>query len=111
MMADRLFVAACAASAGRNRKAAIGRRPLPGPAVRRQYEELGEIDGLDGDNFRGARPRLSGSQRAGGNRKADADTWNVLAGTDPAPVLNPYTISDQDVAGPFTKAIPAGLEA
>jgi hypothetical protein len=35
----------------------------------------------------------------------------VLAGTDPAPVLNPYTISDQDVAGPFTKAIPAGLEA
>ena len=41
----------------------------------------------------------------------DADTWNKLASSDSVPVLKFYTISEADVAGPFTKVIPAELEA
>lgn len=42
--------------------------------------------------------------------KLDAATWNALAGADSTPVVKSYTISNEDDAGPFTKAIPARLE-
>ena len=60
----------------------------------------------------GRRERLS-IPRAGlaVTGKLDAAAWSALAAHDLAPVLKSYTISDADLAGPFTKAIPSQLQA
>jgi lipoprotein-anchoring transpeptidase ErfK/SrfK len=71
----------------------------------------GAIDGLDGDNFRNA---VRAFQEVNGlpvSGRLDPAAWNKLASAGSPPVLKPYTISATDVAGPFTKVIPTGLEA
>jgi hypothetical protein len=65
---------------------------------------------LDGDNFRNAVRALQEARRLAVNGKLDVETWKALVANDSAPVVKPYTISDADVAGPFTKAIPTSLE-
>ena len=70
----------------------------------------GEIDGLDGDNFRNA---VRAFQQINGlpvSGDLDAATWGALK-RDGAPVLKAYTITLADAAGPFTRAIPSNLEA
>ena len=42
--------------------------------------------------------------------KIDADTWNALTSNFSEAVLMSYTISDEDVAGPFDKRIPRNLD-
>lgn len=70
----------------------------------------GEIDGQAGSNLARA---LSGYQAAHG---LDADgemgpkTWESLNTGDTAPVLVPYTLTAEDVAGPYAK-IPDDMEA
>ncbi|MET0581322.1 MAG: L,D-transpeptidase family protein, partial [Pseudoxanthomonas sp.] len=69
----------------------------------------GEIDGQSGSNLRRA---LRGYQSAHGltvSGELDAQTWTALnAGA--VPVLVSYTLSADDVAGPYAK-VPAGMEA
>jgi lipoprotein-anchoring transpeptidase ErfK/SrfK len=43
--------------------------------------------------------------------KLDAETWSALASSASEPVLKAYTISAEDVAGPFEKRIPGNLVA
>jgi lipoprotein-anchoring transpeptidase ErfK/SrfK len=77
----------------------------------RAHFSSGAIDGLDGDNYRNsvrAFQEINGLTVTG---NLDALTWKALAPSDAAPVLKAYTISDADVAGPYTKAIPTNLEA
>jgi peptidoglycan hydrolase-like protein with peptidoglycan-binding domain len=76
----------------------------------RTHVSPGEIDGLDGDNFRNAVrafQQLNGLPVSG---DLDATTWGALK-RDGAPVLKAYTITLPDAAGPFTRAIPSHLEA
>jgi lipoprotein-anchoring transpeptidase ErfK/SrfK len=76
----------------------------------RAHFSSGEIDGMDGDNLRGAVRAFQEADRLAVTGNLDADTWNALASNDAAPVLKAYTISDADVTGPFTKVIPSNLE-
>jgi len=77
----------------------------------RAHFSPGEIDGTDGDNFRGAIRAFKAAKGLAVTGKLDAGAWSALTSRDSAPVLKSYTISDADVAGPFTKAIPTQLEA
>jgi lipoprotein-anchoring transpeptidase ErfK/SrfK len=69
----------------------------------------GAIDGKDGDNFRKA---LAAFQQANNlsTAKLDANTWNALVADNGAPPLTTYTITQDDVAGPFAKRIPSNLQ-
>jgi len=68
----------------------------------------GVIDGLAGDNVKKA---IAAYEKANGMDGADdAALLQALASADSKPVLERYTISDKDVAGPFLKAVPKSLE-
>ncbi|PIK69985.1 murein L,D-transpeptidase, partial [Methylobacterium frigidaeris] len=70
----------------------------------------GAIDGRDGDNLRGA---LAGFAKAKGltvSGKLDAPVWQALSGTSQDPAVTQYTLTEQDVAGPFVEQIPPKME-
>ena len=72
----------------------------------------GAVDGRDGDNFRSAVRAFQQVNQLAVTGNLDADTWNAMTSNGAAaPVLRTYSISGDDVSGPFTKAIPVNLEA
>jgi Putative peptidoglycan binding domain len=70
----------------------------------------GEIDGKNGDNFRKALAAFQQARNLAASGRLDADTWNALLSDNTDPPLTSYTISENDVAGPFEKRIPTDLE-
>jgi lipoprotein-anchoring transpeptidase ErfK/SrfK len=77
----------------------------------RNHFSPGQIDGKDGENFRKALAAFQQTQKLTPTGKMDADTWNALAPeSSSAPVLKRYTISQEDIAGPFERQIPSRLE-
>jgi lipoprotein-anchoring transpeptidase ErfK/SrfK len=71
----------------------------------------GVIDGRGGGNLDKA---IANFEKANGlppDGKLDPETWARLTASSPAPVLVPYTLSQDDVKGPFTRRIPAKMEA
>jgi lipoprotein-anchoring transpeptidase ErfK/SrfK len=71
----------------------------------------GVIDGRGGENLDKA---IAAFERANGlppDGKLDAETWARLAASAHAPALISYTLTREDVKGPFTRRIPAKMEA
>jgi lipoprotein-anchoring transpeptidase ErfK/SrfK len=60
----------------------------------------GEIDGRFGGTMRGAMVAFNQARKTGGGARVTAATWKVL-NRDTAPVIVPYTLTAEDVAGPF----------
>jgi lipoprotein-anchoring transpeptidase ErfK/SrfK len=71
----------------------------------------GEIDGKSGDNFRKALTAFAAGKGLNSAGELSEDVWRALASTSSEPVLTEYTISADDLRGPFIKKIPAKLES
>ena len=75
----------------------------------RAHFSSGEIDGSYGSNLRQALRGFQKLHRLPVSGVADAATWTELA-RDQAPVLDVYTVTAQDVAGPYA-TMPATMAA
>jgi lipoprotein-anchoring transpeptidase ErfK/SrfK len=70
----------------------------------------GEIDGKPGANLQRALKTFQRAEKLKPTGTADAATWQRLtARSGNQPPLIPYTITDADIAGPFTPEIPSDL--
>jgi lipoprotein-anchoring transpeptidase ErfK/SrfK len=68
----------------------------------------GQIDGKPGDNFSHALAALQSTRQLAATGQADCATWQALGG-DTAGVTTSYTITADDVKGPFVNNIPQSL--
>ena len=76
----------------------------------RAHFSPGEIDGKFGDNFKKALMAFATAQGLNSNGELTDEIWQKLTATSSDPVLTKYTISDDDVSGPFVHSIPTKLE-
>jgi len=70
----------------------------------------GEIDGKSGENFSKALMAFTGHFGLSLTGQLTEEAWQELVSTSSEPVLIEYTISDEDVRGPFVQNIPKRLE-
>lgn len=101
--------------AGIANAATIGPRAKGGQVLRAQvlldraHFSSGEMDGAYGSNMRKAVIGFQKLRQLALTGVVDAATWAELE-RDQAPVLDTYTVTAQDVAGPYTP-VPAGMMA
>ncbi len=70
----------------------------------------GAIDGRDGDNLRGALAGFAKAKGQSSSGRLDEALWQTLSGTSQDPAVTEYTLTEQDVAGPFVEEIPPKME-
>jgi lipoprotein-anchoring transpeptidase ErfK/SrfK len=76
----------------------------------RAHFSPGEIDGKNGENFKKAVSAFSAEQRIEARGELSEEVWKKLVSSSQEPVLTEYTISDDDVRGPFLQKVPAKME-
>jgi lipoprotein-anchoring transpeptidase ErfK/SrfK len=70
----------------------------------------GEIDGRMGENLIKAIKAFAAARGLNGDRQLTPELWSTLTTTSSDPVLVEYTVSDDDVKGPFLDRVPAKME-
>jgi lipoprotein-anchoring transpeptidase ErfK/SrfK len=70
----------------------------------------GEIDGRMGENVTTALRSFAEARGLPAQRRLTAAIWAALAATSEEPALIEYTITDEDVKGPFLDKVPAKME-
>jgi lipoprotein-anchoring transpeptidase ErfK/SrfK len=70
----------------------------------------GEIDGRVGENVTTALRSFAEARGLPAQRRLTAAIWAALAATSEEPALIEYTITDEDVKGPFLDKVPAKME-
>jgi lipoprotein-anchoring transpeptidase ErfK/SrfK len=70
----------------------------------------GVIDGRDGDNFKKALSAYQNANDLDRSGTLDQQTWNSLTQNSDQPVLVDYTITPDDVKGPFLPRLPSRME-
>ncbi|MFC4174584.1 L,D-transpeptidase family protein [Microvirga sp. GCM10011540] len=71
----------------------------------------GVIDGYQGENLQNAIEAFEKENNLQADGKLDEELWSKLTGTSSDPVLKEYTITEDDVNGPFVDEIPDKLKA
>lgn len=72
----------------------------------RQGVSPGEIDGLDGDNYRKAIDQFRRRQNLGAGEAIDAATWLALEGDVATGIVADYIVTTQDVKARLSRRIP-----
>ncbi|MGJ4899603.1 L,D-transpeptidase family protein [Bradyrhizobium oligotrophicum] len=76
----------------------------------RAHVSPGEIDGRFGDNARKALAAFARTKALAGDAKLTPELWEALLRGDQAPAIVSYTITRDDVKGPFLKKLPQHME-
>jgi lipoprotein-anchoring transpeptidase ErfK/SrfK len=75
----------------------------------RQGFSTGEIDGKPGANLTRAITAMQNARKLAATGQPDCDTWHALGGDRAEPPLMAYTLTDDDVKGPFAAEMPREL--
>jgi lipoprotein-anchoring transpeptidase ErfK/SrfK len=75
----------------------------------RQGFSTGEIDGKPGANMSRAIGAMQNARKIPATGQPDCDAWHALGGDRSEPTTTPYTITDEDMKGPFEADIPRAL--
>ena len=70
----------------------------------------GAIDGRDGENLRGALKAFAAAQGLPEGDKLTREVFDRLQATGKEPVVTQYTITEEDVKGPFVEQMPPKME-
>src|SRR3954453_2577765 len=76
----------------------------------RAHFSPGEIDGKLGENFKKALAAFSVEQAIEARGEFSEEVWKKLMSLSGEPALTEYTISKDDVRGPFLETMPAKME-